>query len=633
MVDSSIIPKVDSSKSNLTVGGVVGENRENANVTGVQVKVGAATNTSVLIRFKDYQYLGGIVGENSGTVSNAAFSGTIEEKNGSAGNCYGGIAGINMPGAELKNCSVGKITMTINGVYTATSTSTAAQKEALADRLRLEIVDVAQIPVDLKAVGMINRELAEKNLILPVSVKDHSMVLVTNDPLNYFALEEVRQQTGCHLEIQLSEEAPLKKAVSYYYAEVHARKAAKQANVGFSTTDVDELEIENLDNPDEAPIIQLLNSLIERAIKAEASDIHIEPFEHETNVRMRIDGVVSEYVKIQKNIHGPLIARIKILANLDIAEKRIPQDGHFRVALGDGQQVNIRVSVLPTVFGEKAVLRIMAATSHLDHADHFGMDEYSYNLFRPLLDYPNGIIYITGPTGSGKSTTLYMILDYLSGRQVNISTIEDPVEKNLPGINQTQVNPTAGLTFDVGLRALMRQDPDIIMVGETRDGETAGTSVRAAITGHMVLSTLHTNDAVSSIVRLEDMGVETYLVANSLVGLIAQRLLRKVCPNCAKEVETTEQERILLGEDVRTVKRGMGCSQCNHTGYRGRIAVHEILAINQDIRRMIMEHQSVENITKYAREHQHMRTLKECGLILVKEGVTTPEELMKISYE
>lgn len=405
------------------------------------------------------------------------------------------------------------------------------------------------------------------------------------------------------------------------------------ALVGFSTTDIDELEIENLDNPDEAPIIQLLNSLIERAIKAEASDIHIEPFEQETNVRMRIDGVVSEYVKIQKNIHGPLIARIKILANLDIAEKRIPQDGHFRVALGDGQQVNIRVSVLPTVFGEKAVLRIMAATSHLDHADHFGMDEYSYNLFRPLLDYPNGIIYITGPTGSGKSTTLYMILDYLSGRQVNISTIEDPVEKNLSGINQTQVNPTAGLTFDVGLRALMRQDPDIIMVGETRDGETAGTSVRAAITGHMVLSTLHTNDAVSSIVRLEDMGVETYLVANSLVGLIAQRLLRKVCQNCAKEVETTEQERILLGEDVCTVKRGMGCSQCNHTGYRGRIAVHEILAINQDIRRMIMEHESVENITKYAREHQHMRTLKESGLILVKEGVTTPEELMKISYE
>ena len=391
--------------------------------------------------------------------------------------------------------------------------------------------------------------------------------------------------------------------------------------------------MEDLENSDdEAPIIRLLNSLIERAIKTEASDIHIEPFEKETKVRMRIDGVIMEYVTIQKNIHSPLIARIKILANLDIAEKRIPQDGHFRVKLEEGY-VNIRVSVLPTVFGEKAVLRIMAATAHMDHADHFGMDEFSYQQFLPMLNHPNGIIYITGPTGSGKSTTLYMILDYLSGRSVNISTIEDPVEKNMPDINQTQVNPMAGLTFDVGLRALMRQDPDIIMVGETRDGETAATSVRAAITGHVVLSTLHTNDAVSSIVRLEDMGVETYLVANSLVGLVAQRLVRKVCPHCARVMETTEQERIFLGEDVKTVVRGMGCAQCNNTGYKGRIAVHEIVAINNDIRRMIINHEPIEAIKKYAIEVQHMRTLKESGLILVKEGKTTPEELVKISYE
>ncbi len=503
--------------------------------------------------------------------------------------------------------------------------------DALADRLHLKIVDVAQLSVDIKAVGMIQKDLAEKNLLLPVSVQDHNMVIVTNDPLNYFALEEVRQQTGCQLEIYLCEEEPLKKAISYYFAEVSARNAAQQANIGFESA-AEELEIEDLENSDdEAPIIRLLNSLIERAIKTNASDIHVEPFEKETKVRMRIDGVIMEYVTIQKNIHAPLIARIKILANLDIAEKRIPQDGHFRVKLEDGY-VNIRVSILPTVFGEKAVLRIMAVTGQLEHANHFGMDDFSYQQFLPLLNYPNGIIYITGPTGSGKSTTLYMILEYLSGRNVNISTIEDPVEKNLPGVNQTQVNPVAGLTFDVGLRALMRQDPDIIMVGETRDGETAGTSVRAAITGHVVLSTLHTNDAVSSIVRLEDMGVETYLVANSLVGLVAQRLLRKVCPHCAKEMETTEQERIFLGEDVKTVTRGMGCSKCNHTGYTGRIAVHEILAINNEIRRMIVEHRSIDEITAYAREHQHMRTLKESGLALVKAGVTTPEELMKISY-
>ena len=503
--------------------------------------------------------------------------------------------------------------------------------EALANRLNLEIVEVSQIQVNLQAVGMISRELAEKNLFLPVSLKGKVLGLVTNDPLNYFALEEVKQQTGCQLEIYLSEEVPLRKAISYYYAEVNARNAAEQANVGFATTE--ELEIEDLDDSnDEAPIIRLLNSLIERAIKTEASDIHIEPFEKETKVRMRIDGVIMEYVTIQRNIHAPLIARIKILSNLDIAEKRIPQDGHFRVKINDSF-VNIRVSVLPTVFGEKAVLRIMAATGHLEHADHFGMDDFSYNQFLPMLNYPNGIIYITGPTGSGKSTTLYMILEYLSGRHVNISTIEDPVEKNLPDINQTQVNPVAGLTFDVGLRALMRQDPDIIMVGETRDGETAGTSVRAAITGHMVFSTLHTNDAVSSIVRLEDMGVETYLVANSLVGLVAQRLVRKVCPHCARQMETTEQERLFLGEDVRVVTRGTGCTKCNNTGYKGRVAVHEILAINNDIRRMIINHTSIEEITRYAREVQHMRTLKESGLILVKEGKTTPEELLKISYE
>lgn len=503
--------------------------------------------------------------------------------------------------------------------------------EALASKLHLEIVEVSQVSVDLTAVAMIDKGLAEKNLFLPYRLNGKVLGVITNDPLNYFALEEVKQQTGCQLEIALSAEAPLRQAISYYYAEVNARKAAKQANVGFATTE--ELEVEDLENTDdEAPIIRLLNSLIERAIKTEASDIHIEPFEKETKVRMRIDGVIMEYVTIQKNIHSPLIARIKILANLDIAEKRIPQDGHFRVKLEEGY-VNIRVSVLPTVFGEKAVLRIMAATTHMDHADQFGMDEFSYQQFLPMLNHPNGIIYITGPTGSGKSTTLYMVLDYLSGRNVNISTIEDPVEKNLPDVNQTQVNPVAGLTFDVGLRALMRQDPDIIMVGETRDGETASTSVRAAITGHVVLSTLHTNDAVSSIVRLEDMGVETYLVANSLVGLVAQRLVRKVCPHCARAMETTEQERIFLGEDVKTVVRGMGCAQCNNTGYKGRIAIHEIVAINNDIRRMIINHESIEDITKYAREVQHMRTLKESGLILVKEGKTTPEELVKISYE
>ncbi|MCI8282602.1 MAG: type II/IV secretion system protein [Lachnospiraceae bacterium] len=505
--------------------------------------------------------------------------------------------------------------------------------EALASRLELEIVDVASQHVDLEAVAMIDKELAEKNLFLPLYVKNRSMVLVTNDPLNYFALEEVRQQTGCYLQTLLSEEKPLRQAISYYFAEVGAKQAAMEANEGFGNDDFDDLDLGELENvQEEAPIIHLLNSLVERAIKSSASDIHIEPFERETKVRMRIDGVILEYISMQRNVHQPLIARIKIMAGLDIAEKRIPQDGHFRVRT-EGGYVNIRVSLMPTVFGEKAVLRLLTSSGEMDYAGQFGMTEESYRRFLPMLESSHGIIYITGPTGSGKSTTLYMILEYLSGRMLNISTIEDPVEKNVPGIIQTQVNPTAGLTFETGLRALLRQDPDVIMVGETRDGETAGISVRAAITGHMVLSTLHTNDAASSIVRLEDMGVETYLAANSLVGIVAQRLLRKVCTNCAQEMETTAQEREFLGEDVKVVKRGRGCAQCNNTGYRGRAAIHEILKVDAGLRRMIGSHATPEELVAYGRKHQGMRTLKECGIELVKQGVTSPEELLRIAYE
>lgn len=323
---------------------------------------------------------------------------------------------------------------------------------------------------------------------------------------------------------------------------------------------------------------------------------------------------------------------LEIVTNLDIAERRLPQDGHFRIRAGQEGHVNIRVSLLPTVFGEKAVLRILAAAGHVDHAEHFGMDDDSYARFLPMLNSPNGIIYLTGPTGSGKSTTLYMVLEYLSRRQVNISTVEDPVEQNVPGINQTQVNPVAGLTFESGLRALLRQDPDIIMVGETRDGETAGISVRAAITGHLVLSTLHTNDAVSSVVRLADMGVDRYLIANSLVGLVAQRLMRKVSPHCAREAAVTPQEQALLGRDIRTVRRGAGCMHCNGTGYRGRVAVHEIVAVDRSIRRMISRGAEAEEIEAYAREHQGMKSLREKGLELVREGVTTPEELLRIAY-
>lgn len=466
-----------------------------------------------------------------------------------------------------------------------------------------------------------------------VRASEGSLEIVTNDPLNYFAFEEVRQLTGCHVVIRLSELGPLQSAIRYYYAEVGAQQAAQTANEGFAGSGAALVHIEESESGDpEAPIVKLLSSLLDRAVSTGASDIHIEPFEGKTRVRMRIDGTIVDYVTLERSVHQPLIARIKIMANLDIAERRLPQDGHFRIRAGQEGYVNIRVSLLPTVFGEKAVLRILAAAGHVDHAEHFGMDDDSYARFLPMLNSPNGIIYLTGPTGSGKSTTLYMVLEYLSRRQVNISTVEDPVEQNVPGINQTQVNPVAGLTFESGLRALLRQDPDIIMVGETRDGETAGISVRAAITGHLVLSTLHTNDAVSSVVRLADMGVDRYLIANSLVGLVAQRLMRKVCPHCARETAVTPQEQTLLGRDIRTVRRGAGCMHCNGTGYRGRVAVHEIVAVDRSIRRMISRGAEAEEIEAYAREHQGMKSLREKGLELVREGVTTPEELLRIAY-
>ena len=502
--------------------------------------------------------------------------------------------------------------------------------EALGKRLNYEVVNISDLSVDVKAVEMIPRVLAEKYNMMGYKVEDTMYYLLVDDPLNFYGIEDIRQIVGREVHISLCEKAPLENSIQYYYSEVSARQAAQKASANTTqTSEVMEISVEEGD--DDTPIINLFNSLLVRAYNSNASDIHIEPFENHTSVRMRMDGVICDFMTLQKNIHNSLIARIKILGDLDIAERRIPQDGHFRINI-EGVNLNVRVSVIPTVFGEKAVLRLLASAGSIDHMGTFGMTDRNYKLVMRMLQSPNGIIYLTGPTGSGKSTTLYMILEELAKRSVNISTIEDPVEKNVPKLNQMQVNNTAGLTFEVGLRALLRQDPDIIMVGETRDGETAGISVRAAITGHLVLSTLHTNDAVSSIVRLADMGIDHYLIANSLVGLVAQRLMRKVCPHCGREVAVTPQEQALLGKDITTIKRGTGCAHCNGTGYRGRIAVHEIVTIDRNIRRMISRGAEIEEIEAYAREQQGMRSLKEKGLELVKQGVTTPEELLRIAY-
>lgn len=500
--------------------------------------------------------------------------------------------------------------------------------QALAARLALQLVDISTLSVNLDAVEKMPRQLAEKYHILPADITENELVVVANDPLNLYAFEDIRQLTGMPITVWLAELKPLDKAIDYYYSEVDARSATKSANEEASIL-VEEIELEDGDG--DAPIIKLLSSLVQRAYTTNTSDIHIEPFEDKTVVRMRIDGTIVDYVTLQRSLHASLIARIKILANMDIAERRVPQDGHFRVKM-ESQNVNIRVSVIPTVFGEKAVLRLLASAVAIDHSDTFGMSKEAFEKFSKMLKAPNGIIYLTGPTGSGKSTTLYMILAELSKNQVNISTIEDPVEKNLPRLNQMQVNNVAGLTFEVGLRALLRQDPDIIMVGETRDAETASISIRAAITGHQVFSTLHTNSAVSSIVRLIDMGIEPYMIASSLVGIVAQRLVRKVCPYCSEMVPLQPDDREFVGKDIPLIRRQRGCTRCNYSGYTGRIAIHEIVVIDETIRRMITDRATTEEITEYAIKGQHMKTLKQFGIELLEQGITTMEELVRVAY-
>lgn len=500
--------------------------------------------------------------------------------------------------------------------------------EALGKKLEIELADMTSIKVDTDVTAKIPKQLAVKYNALATEIADGRMTVVMSDPLNFYAQEDLKQIAGMPLKIILAEHDVIDAAIEHNYSEVGAKIAAKKANISAA-----DFEIPTLDAADDedAPVINLINSLLARGYTTNVSDIHIEPFDDFTQVRMRVDGMIIDYVTLSKSLHASVIARIKIMSNLDIAEKRVPQDGNFR-AVVEGYDISIRVSVIPTVHGEKAVLRFLSSNTAIDKAGYFGMEPDAYKSVMKMLSAPNGIIYITGPTGSGKTTTLYMILDRLSHGQVNISTIEDPVEKAIPRINQMSVNTAAGLTFETGLRAILRQDPDIIMLGETRDSETASISVRAAITGHLVLSTLHTNDAVSSIVRLEDMGLAPYLVANSVVGIVAQRLVRKVCNNCAYECEPTAEEKAIIGNDIPKIRKGRGCNLCNNTGYKGRVSIHEMVLIDKTLKRMIANGAETEDMLEYCKKEQGMKMLGESAIELVRKGITTPEEVLKVTY-
>jgi len=505
--------------------------------------------------------------------------------------------------------------------------------QALAHKLGLQRIKLETAAVDTQVVAKLPRSLAEKSTAIAIAEDGGNVVLVINDPLDYYAVEEIQRTMQMPTKLVIGEKAEIQNAIQHYYSEVEARAAVSKVDTHMAAMFPEIEEINTVELGDDAtPVVNLLNSLMLRGFNNGASDLHVEPFDTDSRVRMRVDGALVDYADIPKNIHPALIVRLKIMSNLDIAEKRLPQDGHFRVQIGGGD-LNVRLSVIPTVYGEKAVLRFLSTNTQIDNAGQFGMIREDYEKFLDILANPNGIIYITGPTGSGKTTTMYMALEKFRKKQINISSIEDPVERNLDGVNQVQVNNMAGLTFQTGLRSLLRQDPDIIMVGETRDAETASISVSAAITGHLVLSTLHTNDALTSIVRLKDMGVPPYLVGNSIVGLVAQRLIRKICPHCMEEYEVSDIDLITLRDtrdNVKVLKHGKGCHVCNQTGYKGRIAVHEIVPITRIMQRMIAEEAPMSKLYEYARKDLGMATLRDRAKMLVVDGTTSMEEFLKI---
>ncbi len=497
----------------------------------------------------------------------------------------------------------------------------------LSKHINAPIVDFRSTSVNVDAVALVPKALSMRYNMIVIEDNGYALRLAVNDPLDFYAIEDIKSVTGKQCDVVLATKGEILSAIERYYSQVDAKQAARTANKSAKHTvsHIEEIDTSSSD----APVVSLINQLLLNGQSSNASDIHIEPFETSTAVRMRIDGQIIEHLTLSSALHQSVIARIKILSGLDIAEKRLPQDGHFKIRI-DKIDLNIRVSIIPTIYGEKVVLRFLSQNAQIDNDSTFGMSEENHKKINKILKNPHGIVYITGPTGSGKTTTLYMIIEELTKLPVNICTIEDPVERNIAKVNQTQVNPVAGLTFESGLRSLLRQDPDIIMVGETRDGETASISVSASITGHLVFSTLHTNDAISAIIRLVDMGIEDYLIANSLVGIVAQRLVKKICPECKVSYKLSEEEMVAFPH-ARHLYHGIGCPHCNSTGYKGRTAIHEILEIDGVIRSMISRKEPIDNIYDHVRAEKKIKFLQDSIYDLTAQGITTFEEYKKFS--
>jgi type IV pilus assembly protein PilB len=504
---------------------------------------------------------------------------------------------------------------------------------ALARQVGLEFVDLTEAQIDAAAASLLPEQVSRRYRALPIGFDGTRLIVAMSDPANVFALDDIRTITGMEIKPVVATASDVEQAIRRYgQFEQSVEDIATEASSA-ATDDAQDLESMPA-AVEEAPIVKLVNLLITQAVTDRASDIHIEPMEKDIRIRYRIDGVLHEVMRSPKNIQNGLISRLKVMADINIAERRIPQDGRVGLVVG-GRAVDLRLATLPTVYGEKVVIRILDKTSVLLKLDDLGFSEFAYKRFEEAFRKPYGTVLVTGPTGSGKSTSLYATLNIINTLDKNIITVEDPVEYRLPGVNQIQVNPKAGLTFATALRSILRADPDVVLIGEIRDAETAIIGVEAALTGHLVLSTLHTNDAASAITRLVEMGVEAYLVASSLDCALAQRLARRLCPHCREAYRPTEVELKEAGfpehlaNRVEELYRPAGCSRCGKTGYRGRLGLYEVMPITEEIERLTVERRSSDDIRRVAIE-QGMVTLREDGLEKVAAGQTSMEEIFRV---
>ncbi len=500
----------------------------------------------------------------------------------------------------------------------------------------IQRIDLRGVRIEPEVIGLVSGSVLRRHNVLPVAFEHNSLILAMSNPMDMVAQDDIAIIANCVVEPRIAAAGEINAVLDRYFGTGEAMSAAEQY------TREREPQLQQLAEDaaaaqaelDNAPIVQLVRSIVEQAVRQRASDIHFDALEKQIRVRYRIDGVLIEKMLYEISLLPAIVTRVKIMGGMDISEKRRPQDGRITMVV-DRSEYDIRVSVLPSSFGEKIVMRLASSAALTRTKGELGMRDWELERFDHILSNPNGIILVTGPTGSGKSTTLYTALSALNSEQVNIITVEDPVEANVPGINQVQVNPKADLTFANALRSILRQDPDIIMIGEIRDYETASIAVQASITGHLVVSTLHTNSSAGTITRLLDMGVQPFLLADSVAGVIAQRLVRRLCKSCRSPASASDQEKYIMGlppeEDV-TIYRACGCPLCSETGFYGRIGVYEIMEMTPELKKIVTARGSTEEI-KTTALRQGMHTLRMSAAQYVLEGVTTIEEMLKVSFE